>query len=207
MRYNLSITARTPRFKRDDVADRLIVMRVKRIEAGRFKPERDLLNEVLDNRDALMTEIVHAIQEVVRSLKAGRGESLGVGLRMADFANFCQTVANYYGIGEQAERVLSKLSREQSEFTLEDDPMVELLSRWAQQPQNRAVTNAELCQELAQLAEKDGTQFFYKGGAASFAQRMRNLRPNLETRFDITERQAGGRKKLFTFKLKETGNE
>ena len=112
-------------------------------------------------------------------------------------------IAHYGGLEEQVKDIFAKLSREQSCFTLEGNPIFDLLCEWAQDNPEREVTNADLCLELTELAEKDGNRFVYSGKARSFAQRMKNLRANLAEFFEITERKVGGRKTLYSFKLKK----
>ncbi len=203
VRCFLVIASRTPHFRRDDVTDRLLIMKVDRFT--NFKPEKILLAEVIQNRDQIMAEVIHQLQEVVRTLRDGRDADYSGVFRMGDFADFAVKVARHAGEEEQVKAIFSKLIREQSSFTLENDPVFDLLWAWAANNRGREITNADLCRELADLAEKTGIPFRYKGKARAFAQRMSNLRANLSEFFIITERPAGARKKLFTFmpKLEE----
>jgi len=58
VRCALGITARTPRFRRPDVAQRLLMMKVAPLPPHRFVSESQLVKAVLDNRDAIMIELV-----------------------------------------------------------------------------------------------------------------------------------------------------
>jgi len=193
----LAITSRTPQFRRDDVADRLLIMKVQRFDA--FTSEKALLAELLQHRQQIMSEVVYHLQEVVRALRAGQGTDDSGAFRMADFADFAMKVARYAGVEDQVKVIFTKLTYEQSAFTLEGNSIFELLSAWAPQNAGREVTNADLCKELAELARKEGTIFSYEGKTRAFAQVMSHVRSNLEEFFIITERSAGGRKTFFTF--------
>jgi hypothetical protein len=103
--------------------------------------------------------------------------------------------------------IFKKLTSEQSAFTLDGDPIFELLRTWASQHPGREVTNKDLCAELAELAEKIKAPFSYKGNHRGFAQRMCQLRSNLEEFFLITVRSAGGNKTFFTFTLRQEESE
>ena len=140
--------------RRDDVADRLLIMKVQRFDA--FKSEKSLLTELLQNRQQIMSEVVYHLQEVVRALRAGQGIDDSGAFRMADFADFAMKVARYAGVEDQVKVIFTKLTHEQSAFTLEGNSIFELLSAWAPQNAGREVTNADLCKELLELAKKDG---------------------------------------------------
>ncbi len=196
----LGITSRTPYFRRDDVAERLLIMKVEKLKSK--NAENKLLNEVNKNRDEIMTEIVNYLQEIVRALKKENETDYSGNFRMADFADFALKVACYGCVEIHVRNVLDKLSNEQSYFALEDNPTFDLLYEWAPNNPGKEVTNAELCKELADLADKKRIDFPYKGKTQSFAQHMRNLRANLSEIFDITERTVGARKNLYKYTLK-----
>jgi len=196
----LALTAHSPQFTREDVAERLLIMNVRRLE--RFLPEHEILTEILRLRNLLMREVVGYIQEITRALKGWTGPSEGSRFRVADFADFALKVAQYAGVEAEMKVVFRKLSSEQSSFALDDEPLVELLREWAAANPNAEVTNAELCTALGALAGVNGAHFAYKTPRA-FGQKMKNLRSNLTEFFDINERPAGGHKKLYTYAIKQ----
>jgi hypothetical protein len=182
----LAITSRTPHFRRDDVADRLLIMKVERYET--FRAEKALLDEVLQNRNHIMSEVVRHLQGFVQALRAEQDADDSGIFRMADFAAFAMKVGRHAGVETQLKAIFEKLTSEQSAFTLDGDPIFELLRTWASQNPGREVTNKDLCAELAELAEKTKAPFSYKGNHRGFAQRMFQLRSNLEEFFLITVR-------------------
>jgi hypothetical protein len=209
IRCNLAITSRNPCFRRDDVADRLLIMKV-----GRFTnwiSEKSLLQEVINGRNELISEVTEHLREAVTALKQSHGRNDGSSFRMADFADFAIKIARYAGIENKVHEIFGKLTYEQSAFTLESDPVFDLLNLWIEKPGNsgREITNADLCFELCALAEEKGMEFPYRGKIRSFAQRMANLRANLIQFYDIGQRTGRGRTKYYSFtpKLQKRGAE
>ena len=200
VRCSLAITSRTPHFKRDDVADRLLILKVDRL--SNFRSEESIIREVLQNRDAIMTEVVYHLQEIVRALKASSGHKDFTSFRMADFGDFAVKVARASGIEGQMKEIFRKMSHEQSAFTLEGDPMFDLLSEWVEANPDKKVTNTQLCQELTALAESRKIEFRHAGRERAFAQKMARLRPNLEQFFEIKVEVGHSRSRTFQFSPK-----
>jgi len=198
----LAITSRTPQFKRDDVADRLLIMKLDRLE--KFTNENELLKEVLKHRNEIMTEVVHYLQYILKALRDYEEADTSGSFRMADFASFALKVARAMNAEGDVKKIFEKLSSEQSSFVIEDDPVFQLLTIWVQKEGNaaREISNNDLCKELGEIAEKEKIDFRYKGRVKSFAQRMANLKANLREFFEIGERTVGKRKRLYSFALK-----
>lgn len=207
IRSFLAITSRTPQFKRDDVADRLLIMKLERLE--KFTNESELLHEVLKNRDQIMTEVLYFLQYILQSLRDYENADTSGSFRMADFASFSLKVARAMKVEGDVEKIFEKLSSEQSSFVIEDDPVFQLLTIWTQRGNNagREISNGELCKELGEIAEREKIDFRYKGKVKGFAQRMANLRANLREFFEIGERSAGKNKRLFSFTPKAEDGE
>jgi hypothetical protein len=199
----LAITARTPAFRRDDVADRLLIMRVGRIR--NFKSEKSMLREVLKDRDVIMSEVALHLQEVVCALRDYENNEDNVAFRMADFAEFALAVASYAKVYDQVKITFKKLSLEQSYFTLEDDPIFDLLLLWVPGNEGREVTTADLCRELAVLALKRNIDFPYEDKVQAFGQRLNNIKENLSAVFKITRHRGKARKSYYSFLLKLDG--
>jgi len=195
----LAITSRTPQFKRDDVADRLLIMKLERLE--KFTNESKLLQEVLKNRNHIMTEVLHYLQYILKALRDHEEVDTSGSFRMADFASFSLKVARAMKAESDAEKIFEKLSSEQSSFVIEDDPIFQLLTIWTQKEGNsgRWISNKELCKEFGEIADKEKIDFRDKGRVKSFAQRMVNLRANLREFFEIGERTVGKNKRLYSF--------
>jgi len=198
----LALTSRTPSFKRDDVAERLLIFPLEIPDKRRS--ERELLQEILDNRNRLMSELLSILQQVLISLEATKNSRFEIQFRMADFAESCLRIASQHGLTEMVQNIFAKMSREQSNFTLDDDPLFELFSMWLRIKgnQDREVTNSVLCEELAILADQRNIKFEFHSRVRSFAQTMNTLRASMQHVVEVTERRAGGNKRLYAFRFK-----
>ena len=198
----VGITARTPHFRRDDVADRLLIMKVERFDP--FVSEKLLLAEVMEGRDETLSEVIGRLQLIVRALHAEDGVGDSSAFRMADFADFATKVARHEGWEEQLKRIFRKLGHEQSEFTLEGDPIFETLSIWVPENVGCEMTYKELWSELKELAGREGIDFDeYENNYRGFVRRMPNIRSNLEAFFDIKDIPRGGHRVAHTFRPKQ----
>ena len=200
IRAFVAVTSRKPHFTRDDVADRLIILKVDRLK--KFQAEDMLLKEVLINRNLIMSEIVQQLQEIVIALKKEKDNKEGHDFRIADFASFVLKIARGAGIEKAVKRILAKLMREQSAFTLESEPIFDLLWAWANKNPDREITAADLCKELSAIADKLEVNFAYRGNTRGFAQKIGHMKSDLEEFFEISYRRAGGRKKYYKYKPK-----
>jgi hypothetical protein len=176
----LGMTSRTPHFRRDDVADRLLVCRVKRFEGEGFVAEAALDAQTLRQRDRIMTSVVRRLQECIAALKQTEGRQYHCRFRMADFGTFALRLADARGEREAAEDLLDRLADDQSAFALGANALPDLLLRWLEEPTNhgKAVTAAELHKDLARIAERDRVEFSCESGR-SLAQYLTNMEPNL----------------------------
>jgi hypothetical protein len=174
----VALTSRTPKFKRDDVVDRLLLFRVERLSA--FQSEAALLEEIQRNRDALWTEYLDDLNEVVAGLQEQTAQ-LSTSHRMADFATFAQRVGNILGQENEVLAVLDKLGKDQSAFLLEDDPIAQALAAWLENSanQNQAISSGDLFVALSATAQGQGIVFPFKS-AGGFGQRLKHLLSNLE---------------------------
>ena len=201
IRAFIALTSRTPSFRRDDIADRLIIMRLGRIED--FKSERQIFSDLKERNEQIMSELLGHIQEILAALKNNSNPQEPLRFRMADFAEFTLAIARYAGIEEEMRIIFNKLALEQAYFTLEQDPIFELLLRWVPQNQSRELSVSELCNELNSIAIKEDIGFPYEGNVQSFAQRLSNLKDNLEKVFRVSSRRGHARKTFYEFSLRD----
>ena len=188
----LGVTSRTPYFRRADIADRLLVFPVER--RLKFVSETMLLARLEENRDALFSEIVHLLQDVLRARESTADREYQTTFRMADFADFALRIADHQGQVAEMEGIFEKLADEQADFALEEDPLVHLLRLWLQRKKNvgREVSTKELCSLLGRVAQKEDIEFIYSGNARKLGQRFKNLKTALRRVFEITERTTSG---------------
>jgi hypothetical protein len=197
----VSLTARTPKFKRDDVADRLLMMKSKRFK--KFLPENQLIADVLRNRDQIWVELLFQLQHCIHALKEYAKHDFSTAFRMADFADFGLKIAKWGKFDKPLAAIFDKLMQEQSLYALEGSAIFDPLLAWAKEHEGMEITGAGLCRALSDQAEHDGYKFVYTGKERSFVQKFRNLRSNLDEFFDITERTGRGRRKIYSFQIKQ----
>jgi hypothetical protein len=116
IRCSLILTSVAPPFDRADVADRTIVLPMRRLEA--FVPEEDMQRRTNALRqafqDALDNDLV-TLRKKGPVVRASR-------MRMADFERALRGVA-----GDGADHILDVLLQSQAMMALRDDPVVEAL--------------------------------------------------------------------------------
>lgn len=199
----LSLTSRTPKFKRDDVTDRLLIFKMKRFE--KFTSERELIAEILAYRNHLWTEWLNNLNVIISSLKR-ENESHVSSFRMADFADFALKVSRCLGKEAYAQAIFDKMSREQSEFLLEDNPISQALTFWLDVKDNlgREIKSADLYQELKDAALREEISFPIEN-VYSFGHRMKNIVPNIEDCLEVKINVVSGKanKKFYKFEKRE----
>ena len=195
----LSLNAREPKFKRDDVVDRLLLFRVERLPS--FRSEQSIINEILAHRDELWSELLNELNEIVAAL-AQDDEPFASQHRMADWAELGWRIAKINGLGNEFIALLEKMDKEQSIFLLEDNTVFLCLDAWLTQPNNqgREVTSSMLYSELQIIAEQDKISFGFKN-TTSFGIHLRNILSNLAEFFDVRAAKKRNRW-TYTFNLK-----
>lgn len=130
IRSVLAITTRTPEFRRDDVADRLLIFNFQRIQEN--IPQSELEREIVENRDAFMTWYLNKLQQALSYL--GVTEPVKSQFRMADFASFCLRLAMAEGEESYAlmQGIFGEMQRLQSKFTTEQDPLCSLILKFSE---------------------------------------------------------------------------
>ena len=200
----LAVTSRTPHFRRPDVADRLLVFYVDRLDT--FVPESQMLAELVQFRDEIWTEVISRLQELVRVFQDQKGKNYSSQFRMADFADFCLRIAHTEGWGERMEAILEQLKNMQTSFAMQDEPIFDLLDIWLNRSTasniGREVTTAQLCKELTAVAEENDMHFFFKGNTKALGRRLTNITTLLDQIYVFRDRTVGGRKRLLSFRPK-----
>ena len=200
VRCFLAITSRTPHFGREDVVQRMLIMQVDAIKD--YVLEADLLAEISENRNALMSELIGYLQDVIRAMKMYHDDPPTTRFRMADYAVFGLQIARDAGVEKEMRQILDRLSKKQSSFILEDDVTAELLYMWAQSHGDRWYSAAELCPCLSELAISRNMDFPFRGKVRSFGQYLRHKKGILKQHMEIETRDSRGRQKQYRFSVK-----
>lgn len=185
----LAITSRNPMtFKRDDVADRCIILRMQRRDAN--TPEETLFHEINTYRAELYGEWLYWVNRIVKVIRANGGPTIKNRKnthRMADFANMAHIIG--MGLGQPADDIDEMLIAIQSEreaLVAEGDPLPDLLDRWLETTNNagRRVTANDLHADLSELAKKHNKNFYKSVNTLS--NKLRG-NPTLDKLFSVRE--------------------
>ena len=203
----LGITSHNPQFRRKDVADRVLLMKVKRLNP--ILPENTLTSEILSRRNEIMSEILGLLRDCVMKLRE-KGSFESLAFRMADFSDFVMKVAQKVGDPEEMKAIFIKLGMEQSKFALEEDPLFELLKIWVlENPESagKGITNNDLCDRLTYVYDRiheteksSQSKFKFKGEYRKFGVWLKNMRKNLEAYFDMEKDESSQIKGIYKWK-------
>lgn len=115
----LGITAHNPKFGREDVMDRLLLLNFERL--NNFQPETEIIQRITDMRPALWGAIVRDIQRVLQTTPPKEGFPQ---FRVEDFARFGHWIATATGVVEDFHTAITMIRIDQRSFSLEEESML-----------------------------------------------------------------------------------
>ena len=180
-RCSIALTARTPRFRRDDVVDRLQILRVSRLD--KFSREAAWYAEIEQHRARLWAQLLRDLNAVVACLRKGATEQPET-LRMADWAFVATTIGDALGQAEAVRDALSASEIDKAHFLLEADELYDLISAVASDQPGREWKAGELFAELNRRAEAAGVEFGIKS-PRSLGRILNRLEPALKLMIDF----------------------
>ena len=194
----LALTARTPEFKRDDVVERLLIFRVQRIE--NFTSERLLMENLMDNRNKILSELFQELNICVRKLKENQNERYEGTHRMADFADLIFKISDK---NNQLIQILNKMSQQQTEFLYEDDPLIQCLQIWLQKSANRGTPfiASDLLKDIEETAKTNGITIG-ELSSVGLGKKLNNEAVNLKEFFKFTIHKPKGAPNQYEFNVK-----
>jgi hypothetical protein len=193
----LAITSRTPHFRREDVADRLLPFQIRRFKA--YTALHHLKSQLLKDRNRLLTSLVRDVQKALRALGQKRNTPIKTSFRMADYAEFAIKVSSALGFHGNVEDVLNRLQREQIAFVTRHEPLFEWIDRWLVQQGNagREISTGDLFGELQRLyPDPQVPQFVPWKTPQEFGRVLEEYASTLEALYGMTERAGRGNTKL-----------
>jgi len=203
----IAVSTRNPAsFRRDDVADRCIIIRLERILE--FIPEEQLKARILEERPKLLGEYIWYIGKIVDELRKDALGVRGETHRMADFALMARAIGRVMGWTDaDVDGLMIALQDERDAFINEDDPLIELLEMWLSYKANSGIKNAgrimtatQLHSELDTLAQ--AKNLTWRASARSLSQHLRA--PHLEKLFLIDPVTVHGSKGFRIYRQTET---
>lgn len=182
---NIVLTSRDPYFRRPDVAERLLIMRLCRPE--KFISEASVWQKTIEQRNSVWSDTLDILNRVVIALKQVTSAPK-LDFRIADFAEFGWRICAAQGgtaAGERFAQSLRKLEQEQSSYATEEDPVSTCLGLWLENCANvgRRIDTANLFHELGEIARKQG--LLLPKTSATLGKRLHLARRALETNLDI----------------------
>jgi len=140
----VGITTREPdTLQRDDLADRLLVLPVDRLDDDKRQSETSFYREVELMRGVWWGDVLQALNQAVASIRAGKLGAHKSRLRLADWEFLGRVFAENEGLGglwsngdPSKPTVVSATLKGQSDLLLEGDPVVEGLRLWLGKPGN-----------------------------------------------------------------------
>ena len=196
------VSSRSPRFRRDDIADRMIILRLERFDSTRkFKSENDLLDEIRKNRNTMLSELFAHLNICIARIKMYREDKYEGTHRMADFASFVWKVS---GKDIGVTQLLDRMDAEQSFFLMEHDPFLDCIDAWLSDDQaneGRQIDANTLFKEIKCIAERDNINLFLKS-SISLGKKLQHEKVNLQNFFDLQIINRAGASNEYVFKRK-----
>lgn len=181
----IGLTSRTPRFTRDDVADRLLLFPVKRFDT--FIPDESLIKNIMDNRNAVMSVIFDHIKKALLYMHKPNFLCCS---RMGSFENFCRKMKG------DTEVIFKKLISDQKDFS--EDTFTEIFREYCSGFLSSTIikTSAELASELSKICRERYLKYTYSGHAIGYKMKR-------EYDFcEIKKEDIGGRKVQYHITIK-----
>lgn len=195
----LALTSRDPdSLTRDDVADRLLTLRVDRLKE--FKPEGEILKEIDETRPSIWKDLLTTLQRLVLALQDYVPQSSYH--RLADFAAIAMVIGPQVGIPvEEVRDILNGMDSEKSELALEHNELFPLLLRWLEEKEAEGqewIDSATLFNEMKDMAETAKEKFPFKD-SRSMSRQLKNLKTDMSEWIEVVGPQKiyGGNNKSF----------
>jgi len=198
----LAFTARTPdTLRRDDLADRLLLLPVKRIGNDARQPERDFLAQAVALRSWWWGDVLTVLNSVVASIRQGMLANTST-LRMADWESLGRLVAKCEEQEETWDTFVKDLERSQSNFLLEGDLIIDALDEWLKIAGNpgRKVTAKDLHGEwtLLLFGDKKPPKDWYTS-TRGLGMKLANNKHDLEKFYHMEWENPRGRSIIYQF--------
>jgi hypothetical protein len=125
----VGITAHNPKFRREDIVDRLVMLNFRRLEKEEYRSETDILNKVLVNRDELWGALIRDTQAVLATPMPSTADVPA--FRISDFAKIGLWVARALGFEDDFRSALTLNVGEQKQFNLEEEQvLIDAIHNW-----------------------------------------------------------------------------
>lgn len=136
----LGITSHNPKFGREDVMDRLIMITLERIQGTRIE-ETPMLNAIVEKRPKYWGQIARDMQRVLKEPEPA--QNTVAQFRVQDFSKVGQKIANALGFGATFyEAIVNMVDRQKGFILDEDSVLVNIIDQYIKNPRYK---NEEFC--------------------------------------------------------------
>jgi len=150
----LAITSRTPKFKRVDLNERLLIIKLMSLE--KYMSETELFSKI--NRNEIMTYISYNLHKILQNIDTMKYFTSN--FRIADFANLIFNFKIQNKEENEIKEILDLFTREQENFSMETDPLIHLLEMILSQKQNQEKILSFTSNELHNILREFSTSTF-----------------------------------------------
>jgi hypothetical protein len=163
----LILTSRDPKWKRDDVAKRILPIRMDTIEKAKV-PEWRLQQTIIEQRPLIWGAMLTIMNTIVRLLRID-SENFMSNHRLADFHWFGRMAAEAIGLSSEFQSAMEALNETQFDLLAEGDERIELFHTWAESKPDEweeVLTSQQLFTALHERHEGNERDFPFRTGAA-----------------------------------------
>lgn len=121
----IALTSREPKIKRDDIIDRMLILRVARLKT--FQSESSIYKIIADNKNVIWTEIICMLRKVLNTLKNAPTTNLESNNRMADYERVSHIISQALGKESCWESVSKKTNYSQADLLISDNTLYRII--------------------------------------------------------------------------------
>ncbi len=182
--YNIrcfaAITSRTPDFRRDDISERLLIIDVDKISLGTIS-ETSIHKRLQEHKSNIWKSIIINLQKILKALSFGTDTKSNH--RLADFHVFVSTIEKYKNPDSiyKTQIIFDKLSNRQSEFTLLENPLYNVIKEWFELNNEKELEGD--AKSISNTLNKINPDLLLT--PKSFAYKFKNIQTELNHLFDI----------------------
>lgn len=200
----VGITAHNPRFRREDIVDRLIIINLERIPDEERVTETKIISTILRYRDRIWAGILTDLKQILATPAPTEDEVPR--FRIADFALVGLRISRALGFEPEFRSALAKNVKEQTAFNLEEETtLVDALRSWLKTSSKKIgvpLRISELYNELLMDAPNEVEFQKQFPRTLSLGRKLWALQASLRSEFDIEVEHTEGGEKLWSFRPK-----
>lgn len=192
----LGITAHNPRFGREDVADRLVLLTFERL--AHFLPEGDIITDILRKRNQIWGAICLDIQRVLQQPQPNYADVPQ--FRVEDFARIGTWIAQALGCAEAFHSGLQVMSQGSKAFNLEEDHLiVQSIDQYVRQcaRANQWQTVSQLWTDLVMYSSDSSAFVKTYRNAVALNKKLWSLQESLNVAYSVDWKQEGTSSRLW----------